>query len=174
VARLNEVPAADPVRGAAALAEHLPRVLSLERAASLADSGWRQPNQLTLLVPISGTYQNATDSYLLRLGFQAYPEWPPSAQFVNPESLDYRYPADQHHIPRLTSSECQTHAAYQRDGTSMPIQLICCSATLEFYQVLHGVEEKHVWRSTNTFLTTLTAIRRAMVESYQGRFPRAA
>lgn len=171
MAKANEQPTLDVQAGAAALDEDIPRVLRLLRASSLEELGWSRPNRLSLLVPMSGTYQDTKDEYLLRLGFQAYRKWPPSAQFVNPETLAYVYPQDQHFVPKLTSPECHSHVAHQRNPQSNKIQLICCSATLEFYDVLHGVEPQHVWRETDTFFTTITAIQKAFTSFYQGRFP---
>jgi hypothetical protein len=168
--QVNVQPAMDPMAGAAAFAEDLPRVLKVLGAKSLEELGWTQPDKLTLLVPLKGVKNGVTDEYLLRLGFQAYRTGPPSAQFVDPQTLRYRFPHDQHVMPQLTSQECRTHPGYPSPGRG-PIQLICCSATLEFYEVLHNVEPHHVWRNTDTFLTTITAIKRAMSEFYEGRFP---
>ena len=170
MAKANEQPTLDVQAGAAALDEDIPRVLRLLEATSLEQVGWSRPNRLSLLVPMSGTYQGNKDDYLLRLGFQAYRKWPPSAQFVNPETLAYVYPQDQHFVPKLTSPECHTHVAHQRNAQSSKTQLICCSATLEFYDVLHGVEPQHVWREIDTFFTTITAIQKAFTSFYQGRF----
>jgi hypothetical protein len=169
VARANLQPTLDAQRGAAALDEDIPRVLRVLCAKSLAELSWSRPSRLSLLVPLFGIYQGTKDDYLLRLGFQAYREWPPSAQFVNPYTLAYVYPQDKQFVPRLTSPECQTHVAYERHGTKF--QLICCSATLEFYDVLHSVEEHLVWRETDTFYVTITAIQKALTSFYQGRFP---
>lgn len=170
MAKANEQPALDVIAGAAALDEDLPRVLRLMEADSIEELGWTRLNRITLLIPMSGVHQDKKDDYLLRLGFQAYRKWPPSAQFVNPETLGYAHPKDQHFVPRLTSPECHTHCAYNnpRGGT---LQLICCSATLEFYEVLHGVKPEHVWRESETFFSTLAAIQKAMTSFYVGRFP---
>jgi hypothetical protein len=170
MAQANVLPVMDPMAGAAAFAEDLPRVLKVLGATSLEAIGWRQPDKLTLLVPLKGVKNGATDEYLLRLGFQAYRSWPPSAQFVDPQTLSYRGPQDQHVMPQLASGECRTHPGYPSPSRG-PIQLICCSATLEFYEVLHSVEPEHVWRDTDKFLTTINAIKRAMSEFYEGRYP---
>lgn len=50
------------------------------------------------------------------------------------------------------------------------MQLICCSAVREFYEVSHDVKEEHIWRETNTFYTTIITIRRAFASSYGGTF----
>jgi hypothetical protein len=170
MAKANERPVLDLQAGVAALEEDIPRVLELKGVTSLEELGWSRPSKASLLVPMTGTFDGNADRFLLRLAFQAYRTWPPSAQFVNPETLAYRYPEDQQHVPKLTSGECQTHVAYQENPSSAKIQLICCSATQEFYDVLHGVEEQHIWSDTNTFLTTIVAIQRALASSYQGRF----
>jgi hypothetical protein len=171
VAVANQQPTIDVQAGAAALDEDIPRVLRVLNASSLEQLRWQRPNRLTLLVPFNGTYQDRKDEFLLRLGFAAYRRWPPSAQFVNPETLAYIYPQDQQFVPVLKSSACTTHVAYKRNQHDSGIQLVCCSATLEFYEVLHGVETHHLWRETDTLLTTIMAIRRAFSSSYEGRFP---
>ena len=171
MAQANTQPTIDVRAGAEALDADIPRVLKVLDAVSLEDLGWVRPQKLVLLIPMRGTHEARTDEYVLRLGFQAYRRWPPSARFVNPQTLDYVYPQDEHHVPRRTSAECQTHVAYQRAPDCPKDQLICCSATLEFYAVLHGVESEHVWRETDTFLTTINAVRKAFASSYQGRFP---
>jgi hypothetical protein len=170
MAKANEHPTLDIAAGAAALDEDIPRVLRLVGAAALDQLGWSRPNRLSLLVPLAGIYQGNEDEYLLRLGFQAYRRWPPSAQFVNPSTASYVYPQDQQFVPKLTSPECHSHVAYRRDAQANPIQLICCSATLEFYETLHSVKPEHVWCETDTFFTTVTAIQKAFGSFYQGRF----
>lgn len=169
MAQANQRPTADAQAGAAAFDEDLPRVLDLLGAPSIESLGWSKPNRLTLLVPTSGVHNGTKDDFLLRLGFQAYRAWPPSAQFVNPATLTYVMQRDQRFVPRLASPECHTHLAYQKPGGGT-VQLICCSATLEFYDVLHSVQPEHVWKGTETFLTTITAIERAMTSCYTGRF----
>ena len=154
-------PALDPQAGAAALDEDLPRVLKACDAKAIEELGWSRPNRLTLLVPMSGFIGEQKDDFTLRLGFEAYRKWPPSAQFVNPATLSYENPKDQCFVPRLTSSECHTHTAYARPGGGT-LQLICCSATLEFYQVGHEVKAEHLWGEKDTFLLTIMAIRKAM------------
>lgn len=168
----NTLPTIDIQAGLAALEQDLPRVLDVFEASSLTDLGWMRPSPLALHIPIKGTFQGKTDQYLLRLGFQAYRLWPPSAQFVNPGTGCYSFPADQVHVPKLTSGECYTHVAYRYDvhGERRQKQLICCSATLEFYEVLHSVEDALVWHGTETFLSTVNAIRKAFTSHYQGRF----
>lgn len=169
MAKANERPVIDTMAGLAALEEDLPRVLDVLGATSIESLGWSRPSKLALHIPMKGTFSSVTDEFLLRLGFQAYRAWPPSAQFINPATGTYTFPQDTHHVPRLTSNECQTHTGYDRPGGGK-VQLICCSATFEFYDVLHGVDAHHIWKETNTFLTTLRAIDRAMQSSYQGRF----
>ena len=169
MAQANQRPTVDAQAGAAALDDDLPRLLDLLGVGCIEELGWSRPNRLTLLVPMSGVHNGTKDDFLLRLGFQAYRAWPPSAQFVNPETLGFVMPDDQRFVPRLTSPECHTHPAYAKPGGGT-VQLICCSATLEFYDVLHGVPPELVWKGTETFLTTLTAIERAMASFYSGRF----
>lgn len=171
MAKAGVAPTMDVQAGLQALEEDLPRVLRIEGVSSLDELGWFRPSKLALLVPMTGTRSGRTDEYLLRLGFQAYRKWPPSAQFVNPETRAYQYPDDQHHVPKLTSAECRTHVNYGGNASNPGRQLICCSATLEFYEVLHGVQPHHLWRETETFYTTIVAIRKALASNYEGRFP---
>ena len=164
-----QVPQLDPKAGLQAFEEDVPKVLKILGASSIEELGWKRDN-LFLMIPMTAELNGQSDKFLLRLGFHGYREWPPSAKFVNPETGDYQYPDDQHHVPQLDSPACRTHLAYQKsDGGK--IQLICCSATLEFYQVLHSVDEAYVWKSSYTFYTTLRAIQRAMHTHYRGRFP---
>lgn len=169
MATANERPTIDTVAGLNSLEEDLPRVLHVLGATSIEDLGWTRPNKLVLHIPMTATFNGVADEFLLRLGFQAYSKWPPSAIFINPASGTYAFPEDTHHVPHLTSGECQTHTGYDRPGGGK-MQLICCSATLEFYDVLHSVDPHHIWKETTSFLTTYRAIERAMATSYQGRF----
>jgi hypothetical protein len=159
----------DAVAGVAALDEDIPRVLRVLGAPSIEALGWTRPNKLSLLIPMRASRNGQTDDFVLRLGFQAYRFWPPSALFVNPNTSRFDYPQDTQFVPRLTSPECQTHTAYARPGGGTT-QLICCSATLEFYEVLHDVKPEHVWQDTHTFYTTIVAVERAMTSFYEGRF----
>jgi hypothetical protein len=168
--KAGQSPSIDPSAGVAALEEDIPKVLRFLGAPNIEALGWLRPNNLSLIIPMTAEREGNADNYSLRLGFQAYRRWPPSAQFVNPNTHRYDYPQDQIHVPKLTSPECHTHTAYDRPGGGK-LQLICCSATLEFYDVLHSVEnDNHLWQESYTFYTTIMAITRAMASSYQGRF----
>src|ERR1700691_2091143 len=107
-------PVLDIARGIASLDEDIPRVLALLGKTATEELGWRRPNRSSLIVPIQGTLNGVAETYVLRLGFAAYRKWPPSAQFVNPDTASYVYPQDQHFVPKLTSPECYTHVGYQR------------------------------------------------------------
>ena len=155
--------------GKQVLDQHLPRVLK-GLNQSMEELGWVRHSSRTLLVPMHAERDGTRDDYLLRLDFKAGPEWPPSARFVDPQTLDYRVHLDQHHIPQLTTPEVHTHAAYQ-SGDGRVLQLICCSAVYEYYDVSHGGDDAILWRETDTFLHTVKAIQRAFNTSYQGRFP---
>lgn len=164
-------PTMDMAAGRETLAATLPQVLTFLGAASVEALGWRTPNRNTLLIPVWGEHAGRQDEYCLRLCFKAGREWPPSAQFVNPETLDYEVGKDVAHLPVLKSPEAQVHPDY-RPGDGRSLQLICCSATYEFYDVLHGVEGRHIWKATDTFLVTHEAITRAMKTHYEGRYSR--
>jgi hypothetical protein len=160
-------PTLDLAAGKLVLDETLPLVLSY-LGKSLEELGWERIDDTTLTIPITAGPDGA-DGFLLRLCFLTGRAWPPSAQFVNPETLEYDLQSDQEHLPKLQSGQVQTHSSFDSpDGKKL--QLICCSATLEFYEVLHDVQPQHVWKDTDTFLVTITAIQRAMNHSYLGRF----
>jgi hypothetical protein len=157
----GKAPVQDITQGQQALTRDLERVL---RGRTLDDLGWAKPDDLTLLVPLFGTTAaGRKDAYLLRLYFDHYPTWPPSAQFVNPLTLEYRVSDDAKWVPQSNGHQ---EIAFHKDYTGKG-QLVCCSLTLEFYKVNHGVEEKVVWRGdTQTFFATIAAIKRALVPPY--------
>lgn len=162
MARLGVTPVPNnPMQACTAVEAHLAVVL---RGQSLAEAGWQRPDPLVLLVPLLGIQADGTeDDYLLRLHFGYYPEWPPSAQFVNPTTKEYHFPDDVGFLPRIEgTSEIQVHNAYGSIG-----QLICCSVTLEFYLVSHGAEARHVWDPEHqNFAATLNAIKRGLRPPY--------
>ena len=80
-----------------------------------------------------------------------------------------QWPVDQHHLPILTSPECHVHPNYAA-ANGKTLQLICCSATQEFYDTAHPVEPDLIWSEQNTFYTTVAAIQKAMASFYGGRF----
>lgn len=160
-------PTLDLAAGRATLNDTLPLVLGF-LGKSLNEIGWERVDDTTLTVPMNAGSGGA-DGFLLRLSFLTGRAWPPSAQFVNPETLEYDLRKDQQHVPKLQSAQVHTHCTFPGpDGKQL--QLICCSATLEFYEVLHHVEPQHLWKNSDTFLVTITAIQQAMRHSYYGRF----
>jgi len=166
MARAKEVPVPNtPARAQAALDADLPRALL---GRTLEDLSWERPDPLTLFIPLIGIREDETrDSYLLRLNFLYYPDWPPSAQFVNPEARTYSYPDDILWLPKIEgTSEIAVHAQYDVPGGGKT-QLICASVTLEFYQVLHAVAAHLVWDSKlQNFSATLAAIQRVLRKPY--------
>lgn len=160
MAEIGQRPVAStPARAVRALEADLPKVLG---GKSLVDEGWTRLDSLTLLVPLWGRRQDIEDDYYLRMRFSHYPDWPPSAQFVNPTSLAYRFPEDQHWLPRIQgTNEIAIHPNYQFEGRAC--QLICCSVTLEFYEVRHAVKPEHLWNAEHqNFAATLNAIKRVL------------
>lgn len=143
---------------------------------TLADRGWARIDGLSLLVPLIGERPDGErDSYFLRLGFGYYPEWPPSALFVNPATLRYEYPADVPYLPRVENAqEMHVHPKYDVPGGCG--QLICASVTLEFYLINHGVEDRHIWNpAAQNFAATINGIQHWLKPPYYlGRQPRPA
>jgi hypothetical protein len=163
-----------------AVDRHLGQVLA---GRALESVGWERPDPLTLYIPLRG-FSTATtavaygfdpagdpagadgafadapagDDYLLRLYFSHYPAWPPSARFVNPATRQFAA-GDRRWLPAINgASEVHVHANYA--GTSG--QVICCSVTLEFYQVNHGVADQHRWQPGSSFASTLNVLSRYM------------
>ena len=162
----------DLAAGRFVLEEDLPRALALHGVDTPEALGWRIFGTRSLLVTFTGTHEAVQDRYTLRLDFLTGRGWPPSARFVNPETLDYTVGRDRAYLPNLQSQEVYVHAAYQSSTGGGPIQLICCSAVFEYYDVLHGGEDEILWRETDTFLVTLAALGRAMSSpQYVGRHP---
>jgi hypothetical protein len=157
---------ATPSDAIAAFERDLPKAL---KNRTLEEAGWHRLDDMTLLVPLQGRQVNGTiDSYLLRMGFACYPEWPPSTLFVNPQTLSYDKAKDQCWLPKIEAcSEIAVHTDYQNHG-----QLICCSLTLEFYAILHGVQPEHVWNSQkHNFAATINQIDWALrSQFYKGRY----
>jgi len=178
---------ADPGQARAAVERHLAQTLA---GRSLESAGWHRPEPLTLYVPMrgfttateassygfdpsadptedSGRFNGAPtgDDYLLRLYFSHYPAWPPSALFVNPATRLFAA-GDERWLPTINgANEVAVHSAYPGIG-----QLICCSATLEFYQVRHQVADQHRWQPGSSFASTLNVLSRYMrPPAYVGR-----
>jgi hypothetical protein len=159
--------------GKAVLENDLQRVLDLGyEGATLEELGWQKVGDRVLLIPLKA--EKDGEQYLLRLEFLAGSDWPPSAKFVNPETQGYVMQTDQHHLPQIASPEVHVHASYERKADKQQVQLICCSAVFEYYDVEHGGDDATLWRPTDTFLITLRAIERAMRTHYLGRFPQHA
>jgi hypothetical protein len=133
----------------------------------LADRGWAQSDDLTLLVPLfAQNLQGQMDWYLLRLVFDHYPKGPPSAQFVNPLTLSYAFPQDVMWVPKCEgATTIHFHPNYSGQ------QLICSSTTLEFYKVNHDVAQENIWNPERmNFISTIAAIRVGLSPNfYKGR-----
>jgi hypothetical protein len=171
-----------------AVDRHLGQVLA---GRTLESAGWERPDPLTLYVPMRGFTTATTavaygfdpaadpagadgafagapagDDYLLRLYFSHYPAWPPSARFVNPATRQFAA-GDGRWLPAITgASELHVHANYG----STSGQVICCSATLEFYLINHQVADQHRWQPGSSFASTLNVLSRYMrPPAYVGR-----
>lgn len=172
MAKHGEAPTQDLAAGRAVLAQQLPLVLEALGYKSLEEAGWKQPDASTLLIPLTARLDGERHDYTLKLKFLTCNDWPPSAQFVNPDTNGYSFPADTEHLPRIEGYDpVNVHTNY----CGSLKQLICCSATYEYYAVLHSGDDKTAWRSNDTFLVTLNAIRKALGSRYyKGRQPNHA
>lgn len=156
---------ATPSDAIAAFERDLPKAL---KGRTMEAAGWRRLDGMTLLVPFQGRQASGTlDDYLLRLGFAYYPDWPPSALFVNPQTSSYDLAKDKCWLPQIDGcNEIAIHADFNQQG-----QLVCCSLTLEFYAVRHGVQREHVWNpQEHNFSATINQIDWALKSQfYKGR-----
>jgi hypothetical protein len=165
-------PTLDLAAGRQVLDQDLPQALALYGVATPEALGWRVHGNRSLLVPIKAIHGEIVDDYLLRLDFVTGRDWPPRAQFVNPSSLTYVVGKDTGHLPRLNHPEVNVHPAYQSATGASAAQLICCSATFEYYDVLHGGDDAILWQDCDSFMVTLAAIRRGLATPhYEGRYP---
>ena len=169
MAALNQDPvSSDPEVALAAFDADLPRVL---RGKTIDEVGWQRPDPLTLLIPMWAAVAGVPpDLFLLKLYFGYYPEWPASAQFVNPITRAYDPEKDKIWLPRIEgNSRIQVHPIY--DGNGRKLQLICSSMTLEFYLIRHGGKEEHVWsHPQRNFSATINEIRGGLLPQwYRGR-----
>lgn len=169
MARLGQDPIINsPIAAQEALDRDMPQVL---RGMSLKDAGWQRPDPLTLFVPAWGNPDSGSpDFYLLRLYFSHYPDWPPSAKFVNPLTREYDPQNDQKWLPRIEGNpRIQVHAIYNTG--SGPIQLVCSSMILEFYIIRHSGKEAEIWTAQHNFAATLNEIRQGLlpIGGYKGR-----
>ena len=167
----NVRPTIDVAAGRAVFEHDLPRALTFRGASAPEHLSWKIVGARSLLIPFRARIAAVSEEYLLRIDFLTGREWPPSARFVNPETLDYVVGQDAHHLPILQSPEIHVHPAYQPASGGQPIQLICCSAVYQYYDVLHGGDDAVLWRETDDFLVTLAAIGRAMSSHHCGRHP---
>src|SRR5205823_2646053 len=99
-------PIPDPARGAEAFERDLPLVL---KGRTLEEAGCSKIDSVTLCMPL---WSPSGDFFLLRLQFHCYPEWPPSALFVNPLTKDYKIGEDERWLPRIEAPNLQVHANY--------------------------------------------------------------
>ena len=155
-------PVADPHRGRAAFAEHLPRVL---RGRTMKQLGWKQPTPLSLIVPMYAGPEGA-DDYTLRLSFEYYPVWPASGIFVNPETGAFDQQRDLYWLPRIGDDPgFRVHQHYGHPGYTG--QLLCCSFVAEFYRIEHQVQAEHLWDGERfTFEATIERVQRTLRSSF--------
>lgn len=152
-----------PSKAASAFEGDLLRYMTFRNATTPGEVGMRVLDPLTLIVPLTATGNSKKDDYTLRLHFGYYPEWPPSAQFVNPDTLIYDKTSDLKWLPLVQgTTELAVHADYSGQG-----QLVCNSMTLEFYLVNHGYNKKeHLWKPGLSFEATLKTIQWALGSQY--------
>jgi hypothetical protein len=141
----------------------------------IAEHGWEVSlkDDLTLLVsltvrPSGGT----TETFMLRLICDYYPDYPPDVQFVNPSTHEYVLGQDHCYVADLRADYCHVHLnyAYQHVYEYGP-QLVCSSMTLGYYFSNHVPTSDQVWQpGRHSIGTSLSTIYRALRSSdYHGR-----
>lgn len=156
-----------PSKAASAFEGHLANYLKLRSAKDPSELGMEVKDELTLVVFLTAKGNFLNDAYALRLHFGYYPDWPPSARFVNPVTLAYDKTIDRQWLPSIQgTNEIAVHPDYNGQG-----QLVCNSMTLEFYLVNHSYSKpEHLWRPEMTFESTLTVVTWALNSPfYKGR-----
>lgn len=173
MAAIDQVPIlANALSALEAFEADLPKVLNGRGVSSIEEAGWSRPSDLELFIPVHALRGDAIDRFFLLLKFYHYPDWPPSAQFVNPDTRIFDLAKDLHWLPKIEgSTEIQIHKDVKEAGG----QLICCSATLEFYVMKHGVKSEHLWdHSKHTFALTINQVEWGLTNFYKGRFDEKA
>jgi len=157
---------ADPILNSPTAARE---TLERDLVQGLRGRTYQRPDPLTLLVPIFGNPDSESpDLFLLRLQFSYYPDWPPSAQFVNSFTRQYDKTKDLIWLPRVEgNSRIQVHADYSNSLG----QVICSSMTLEFYKVRHEGKDAEAWTEKHTFAATINEIEMGLRPNggYKGR-----
>jgi hypothetical protein len=98
---------------------------------------------------VENQLQGQVDLYLLKLVFDHYPKGPPSAQFINPLTMNYTIPNDVRWVPKCENApDIHFHPNYNN-----VVQLICSSTTLEFYKVNHEVKAE--WAASTILAAVL-------------------
>jgi hypothetical protein len=170
MAAANQSPVlVNPMVARAAFIEDLEKILK-GRKTTWEESGWRMLHDLGLLVPLKAqpSGRDIADDYYLRLEFQYYPDWPPSTRFVNPVTLTFDQAIDLCWLPKIEGTEeIRVHDNDPRVG-----QLVCCSASLEFYQIGHSVKPEHIWdHAQQNFALTINQVQLELnSDHYKGRF----
>lgn len=160
---------ADEEIATALFAKHLDQLWS----GPLPDArGWSRTtiDPMHTLVGVTAVRSDSQrDPYYLLLGAEYYDRWPPTAQFVDPDTLR---PAatDSRWWPVLQTNPPwgAIHANYRYlDGQNRP--LICITLTAEYYQTQHNPPAHTVWRQgKHTVAATITRITEMLSQPYYG------
>lgn len=162
----------DPLLAKEALDEHLALMFEIKGVANLEELGWTRPTPLTLRIPMRAVSGNQVDEFMLELGFSYYPDWPPSARFINPNTGAFDPATDYCWVPILDGSPAiYTHRVYNGPDGKVYLGFICCSFTLDYYLSRHGVSFPGThWKAKDRkFLATISVLEHAMRTCYRGR-----
>ena len=128
---------------------------------------------LVLWVSIPSKREDGTPhpdgAYLHRLEFSHSPTYPPTVEFVNPDTRQYDPVKDQKWVPLIAKSPPQQsiafHPAYDARG-----QLVCHSLNYEYYiRGGHNPGPEIHWKAgTHNLVTTLMFQQKMLTEPYYG------
>jgi hypothetical protein len=151
----------DPVIAAATFKAHLEHLGASEGVKALGVT-WAAVDDLRVLARFVGLRSDgAVDPFHVLLGAEFYDLWPPTAAFVDPETLQPP-PTSSPWWPLITNPPWGAfHNAYtfQKDGRPETHQLICITFTAEYYMTQHNPPANAVWRKgKHTVAATITRL----------------
>ena len=148
----------DPEIAAATFRTHLERLAASGAVKELGVT-WDFIDNLHVLVHFEGLRADGTrDPYRVLLGAEFYDLWPPTAAFIDPETMQPPV-ATSPWWPAITNPPWGAfHHAYPFQN-AQPRQLICITFVAEYYMTQHNPSELSVWRQgKHTVAATITRI----------------
>lgn len=164
---------ADPEIASATFAAHLNKFWAGSIPVELGLS--RQTvDALHTLIGFEGVRADGkTDPYFVLLGAEFYDRWPPTAAFVDPDTLTPA--ADQTKWwpllkPNQNPPWAALHNSYQFQLDGKTGQMICFTFTAEYYRAQHSPSEHAVWQQgRHTVAATISRLAELLRQPYYDR-----